>query len=453
MPRPVDTGVEPETGGKRRPERRGRRRVACRDRGGLDGRPGIGRVRPAEIPDELDVRDVVHDEHGLVAQLGRAGRVERVAGLEAAGQARGVAAEHDQRLGRPVVEPDARRPRSPPRGRRRGPVRPGGRRGRGGRCPSPDPRRPRRWSSPRRAPAIRRRSPAPAVAPAPGELDAPAAGTALPSTMSARWRGTIANRRSVAVGYGRFTMPVTVAARPTARSVEAIPLPARPAIGTRPPWIWSSAVHRSPLLWTSTIVPATLTSRHSTAAVGADFSPWTAGWREPRTRVSSARRRGAPQASPDRARHPHSRPEPHRGVRGGEVDLDRGGAVLEDRPAAAGVEQARADREHALDRDPLAGVHERGAHGHERGLRGAGARLRRRAAAGRRRGRRRGLGGDHDVATIPQPQPVAVERALARRPLPDDAGQADPRPPSGTGRHRARPMRRRGSGASRRPTR
>ena len=96
---------------------------------------------------------------------------------------------------------------------------------------------------------------------------------------------------------------------------------------------------------------------------------------------------------------------------------------------------------------------QRGAHGHERRLRGAGARLRRRAAAGRRRWRRRGLGGDHDVGTIPQPQPVAVERALARRPLPDDAGQADPAPPSGTGRRRARPMRRRGSGASRRPTR
>ena len=104
------------------------------------------------------------------------------------------------------------------------------------------------------------------------------------------------------------------------------------------------------------MVPATLTNRHSTAAVGADFSPWTAGWREPRTRVSSAPQARRAPGLAHRARHPNPCPEPHRGVRGGEVDLDRGGGVLEDRPAAAGVEQARADRERALDRDPLAGV-------------------------------------------------------------------------------------------------
>ena len=43
-----------------------------------------------------------------------------------------------------------------------------------------------------------------------------------PRRMSAVDRGSIANRRSVAVGYGRTTIPVIVAVRPSITAVDAI---------------------------------------------------------------------------------------------------------------------------------------------------------------------------------------------------------------------------------------
>ena len=193
----------------------------------------------------------------------------------------GLALEHEPGLGRPVVQPDAVRldrrdeaahPDALARVRRQVHQVDVGRRG------SAQP-------GDRGARTERRRSPG-AVEPGagvdPGRPGRPApAGAARPSATSARCRGTIANRRSVAVGYGRFTMPVIDAERPSTSSVDAMPLPARPLIRTRAPPTWRSAVHRSPLRWTSTIEPLTLTSRHSTAAVGADLITWTLGRRDP----------------------------------------------------------------------------------------------------------------------------------------------------------------------------
>ena len=130
---------------------------------------------------------------------------------------------------------------------------------------------------------------------APGDAADPAEG---PSTRSAVLRGRIENRRSVAVGYGRFTMPVTVAVRPAATVVASIPLPASPMTGIRTDPTRSSACQRSPERCTSSIVPRRRTRRHSVAGPGATESECAVGVRDPSATTASARRRGAPHALP-----------------------------------------------------------------------------------------------------------------------------------------------------------
>ena len=105
-------------------------------------------------------------------------------------------------------------------------------------------------------------------------------------------------RRSVAVGYGRLTMPVTVAARPSSTVAAAIPPPGRPRSGIRSPSETSSAVQRSPERCTSASVPRTRTSRHSVVTPGATRRSWTTGSRGPSMLTASTRRRGAPHARP-----------------------------------------------------------------------------------------------------------------------------------------------------------
>ncbi len=94
-------------------------------------------------------------------------------------------------------------------------------------------------------------------------------------------------------------MPVIVALRPSVTDVPAIPLPASPPRRILvAPDVASSAVQRSPLRWTSAIVPVTRTSRHSVAAVGEPLSACAVGVPVPSTRTSATLRRGAPHAFP-----------------------------------------------------------------------------------------------------------------------------------------------------------
>src|SRR5204863_9694064 len=100
-----------------------------------------------------------------------------------------------------------------------------------------------RWSSelePPEAPA-----PPPAAPPAPdepptvepgdAEARAPGSSAGPPIRTSPAARGTIANRWSLADGYGRRTTPEIVAVRPSTIAELGMPEPARPMIGTRLP--------------------------------------------------------------------------------------------------------------------------------------------------------------------------------------------------------------------------
>ena len=253
---------------------------------------GSAAARGAEIADELDVRGVADHQHELVALLRRAGRVEGVARRQHLEQRRGAVREDDPADRRAVVEPEAVRlegrdePADPhPRADVRGEVPQvdvGRRRGRA-----------RRGAERRRRAAARARRRARCRPRAVPVVDA------APSAMSRVCRGAIANRRSVAVGYGRLTMPVTVALRPSMTAVLGMPLPARPARAMRvDPDSTSSAVQRSPLFLTFAIVPVARTSRHSTAAVGVPRRVVGEGLADPRTRTSVILSRGAPHALP-----------------------------------------------------------------------------------------------------------------------------------------------------------
>src|SRR6185295_1798941 len=113
--------------------------------------------------------------------------------------------------------------------------------------------------------------PAPLEPPEPSAVPEPPPEAAEPlRSTSAGPRGTTDQRRSDAPGYGRRTMPTTVARRPSTTDEAAIPAPASPFTTTRSRPTLSSARQRSPSLWTSVSTPDTRTSRHSWAAVGGD---------------------------------------------------------------------------------------------------------------------------------------------------------------------------------------
>ena len=223
VPTPGGRGIDAHA--RVRARRRARRDPDRRSRARPRRAARSAASRRAEVADELHVRGIADHEHELVALLGDAGRVEGVAGLEHLEERRGAVREHDPADRGAVVEAEAVRLEASSRARRPGPACRRARRGRAGR------RRPasrRRRASRRAAAALLpgRRASRPRV---PG--DGCAGRRAAPSAMSRGCRGTIANRRSVAVGYGRFTMPVTVALRPSVRGGARDPAPREPGEG------------------------------------------------------------------------------------------------------------------------------------------------------------------------------------------------------------------------------
>ena len=96
-------------------------------------------------------------------------------------------------------------------------------------------------------------------------------------------------------------MPVTVATRPSTSAVLAMPDPGWPTTTTSTDPTRISARHRSPSLWTLETRPLMDASRHSFASLGAPWSTIGDGVEAvPTTSMPSARRRGAPYASPIR---------------------------------------------------------------------------------------------------------------------------------------------------------
>ena len=239
----------------------GPRRRAVGRPGWAAGSPRRGR-RAGRRP---RIRD---DEHDLVAGPRRLpGRVERVAGPEQ--RRRGPPPRPRARRARSPCRRrgGCRRPRRPSRGRRRGPCRPTWS-ARSARSTSAVPRTAVAGSAvaagrgvpPVAGPTCRGRARSAAPAGAARRAEHEVRGAAA---------GTTANRRSVAVGYGRLTIPVTVAAGPRSPRRPRSRCPASPVTGTRIAAGRSSACQRSPERWTSAIVPRTRTRRHSVAAPGA----------------------------------------------------------------------------------------------------------------------------------------------------------------------------------------
>ena len=96
-------------------------------------------------------------------------------------------------------------------------------------------------------------------------------------------------------------MPVTVAVRPSVSVVLGMPAPGWPTTATWSHPTWISARQRSPSFWTLATRPVTVTSRHSCAPVGDAWRTSGCGtWPVPATSTRSARRRGAPYATPIR---------------------------------------------------------------------------------------------------------------------------------------------------------
>ena len=103
--------------------------------------------------------------------------------------------------------------------------------------------------------------------------------------------------------------------------------------------------------------------------------------------------------------------------------LDRSRGVLHDQATGRRVEERGRDRHHGLDANRAVGQAQDGGDRPDRGT------------GGRRRGRRRSArrcpgawpGNDDQVGRVADPEPVAVERALARGALAHDARQPQPR--------------------------
>ena len=184
-------------------------------------------------------------------------RVDRIARLDERKELGSLALEEDEGGGRPVVDPDAA----------------GFEVGdeaadadllaeRVGQVGEVDVTSLREWvarGSGRRG--CSRRQAAPPVDP--GLLVDPAAAADPATRTSAGLRGRIVNRWSEAVGYGRRTMPVTVAMRSSASVSAAIPAPAWPTTTTCRPPSRISARQRSPSLCTLATGPWIRTSCHS----------------------------------------------------------------------------------------------------------------------------------------------------------------------------------------------
>ena len=93
---------------------------------------------------------------------------------------------------------------------------------------------------------LARRASAAAAAPADPPVGRVHVAVGGPRATSAVERGTIANRRSLADGYGRRTIPTTVAGRPSTSAVAGIAAPASPLTTTRSRPTASSARQRAP---------------------------------------------------------------------------------------------------------------------------------------------------------------------------------------------------------------
>ncbi len=213
-----------------------------------------------------------------------------------------------------------------------------------------------RWSDP--APEV--------AAPAAAVVDDPRC------AMSAGERGTTANRRSAAPGYGRRTMPTTVARRPSTSVVEGILAP-------------GSAADHDPLRADPELGPPAVTEL---VHVG-DRS------RDPHEPPLDGDRRRAGQGPRDgQGRRPEvghgARPDPRRVIRpsdlsddsqatarrwraaaGRQEDLDAGCRVLDHDPPVRGIEQARRRCHHPDDGDRAALEGKRPGDRHARRVRSA----------------------------------------------------------------------------------
>ena len=219
-----------------------------RRRSGTRGRGVGGKGDPRRIGD--DDRELAFDRlHGPA-------RVDRIARLDERKELGSLALEDDEGGGRPVVDPDAA----------------GFEVGdeaadadllaeRVGQVGEVDVTSLREWVA--RGGGRRRRGGAGSPPVDPGLLVDPAAAADPATRTSAGLRGRIVKRWSEAVGYGRRTMPVTVAMRSSASVSAAIPAPAWPTTTTCRPPSRISARQRSPSLCTLATGPWIRTSCHS----------------------------------------------------------------------------------------------------------------------------------------------------------------------------------------------
>ena len=331
-PSPVESAVErgaPRSARRRRPAPRGRRSAA----------PGRGcrREQGAVVVDD-------DDRARRRSSSTDPGRRDRLAFAQVREERRHVAAQHDLREGRAVVEVEAvvgdvgDQPADPDAladvveqrrevGVRRDVDAAGAGAGAVGR------RRAARFRSCRRA----------AQPPLPAGPD---------RDVVRRPRGRTAKRRSLAVGYGRLTMPVTVIRSPDddRRRGDA---GARLAVDRRA-WLpfasTISARQRSPSRSTFSTVPERRTSSHSSRSAGRPAERRGRDARCPSPSDRDGRRRDARRApgvagragDPKPRARPPAPPMPAR-----EQDLDRARGVLDHDPAAARVEQRRAGGDRA----------------------------------------------------------------------------------------------------------
>ncbi len=147
-------------------------------------------------------------------------------------------------------------------------------------------------------------------------------------------------------------MPVTVAVRPSTTRSTAIPEPGWPTIGTRDPPTTSSARHRSPSLWTSSIRPVTVTSRHRWADDRCGEESERADRRTGGDAVDAGRTQARRSVGgPDLAFEAEPRSDGRAGRAGRQEDLDRAGRILDDDPTTGGIEEGRAGGDGRLDDD------------------------------------------------------------------------------------------------------
>ena len=240
---------------------------------------------------------------------------------------------------------------------------------------------------------------------------------AWPATVTSSGdRGVIANRRSLAFGYGRRTMPVTVATRPSTSAELAIPDPGWPTTTTSADPTRISARHRSPSLWTLETRPLMDASRHSFASLGAPWSTIGDGVEAVPT-TSSRRPGGAGRRMPARSGLRRGSGLPTDGAAApvgnrSSTAADASWTTIRRPDASSSVAGAVTTASMAIARSVIRRAFAIVTVGIDPALPAA------LGDAGRARSRR---GGDEqEVRGVADPDPVAVERAGSGRPLADE---------------------------------